>query len=255
MRHVPTLVQRELGAYFLGPMAWLILLAFQAMAWINFWELVETLARPQVGLSQLSDPMVTYISGSVPFWIAILVAVPALTMRLLAEEKRSGTVEILLTAPITETEVVVSKWVAGVIMYLVLLIPYALYLPFLYYQGEFRFDLGPLAALSIGLTTMGMMFVAIGLFFSALSRNQIVAAICTFAVLFLMLMVTFLGYRYVAASRTGWAEALKFCSVLYQAYGFSAGQLDLRVLVLHLSVVVFVLFLTVKVLQSREDRA
>ncbi len=254
MRHVPTLVRRELGAYFLGPMAWLILLGFQAIAWLNFWDLVEVLARPQVGLSQLSDPMVTYISGSMPFWIAMMVAIPALTMRLLAEEKRSGTIETLLTVPISETEVVTAKWAAGVIMYLVLLIPYALYLPFLYYQAEFHFDLGPIAALSIGLTTMGMMFISIGVFFSALTRNQIVAAIGTFVVMFLMLMLTFLGYRYVAGRGAVWAEALKFCSILYQAYGFGVGQLDLRVLAMHLSVAIFMLYLAVKVLQSREDR-
>ena len=165
MRHVPTLVRRELGAYFLGPMAWLILLGFQAIAWLNFWDLVEMLASPQRGLSKLSDPMVNYISGSMPFWIAVMVAVPALTMRLLAEEKRSGTIETLLTVPVTEVEVVTSKWLAGVVMFLVLLIPYVLYLPFLYTQGEYHFDLGPVISLAIGLTTMGMMFVAIGVFF------------------------------------------------------------------------------------------
>ena len=87
--------------------------------------------------------MTTYISGSPAFWIAVLVAIPLLTMRLLAEERRSGTIETLLTLPVTETEVVLAKWLAGVVMYLVLLVPFALYLPFLYYQAHFDFDLGP----------------------------------------------------------------------------------------------------------------
>ena len=104
-------------------------------------------------------------------------AIPALTMRLLAEERRSGTIETLLTLPVTETQVVLAKWLAGVVMYLVLLIPFALYLPFLYFQARFYFDLGPVLALAIGLTTMGMMFIAVGLLFSAMTRNQIVAAI------------------------------------------------------------------------------
>ena len=81
MRHVHTLLNRELGAYFLGPMAYLVLLAFQVIAFLNFWELVDTLSQPQRELSSLRDPMTTYISGSPAFWIAILVAIPMLTMR------------------------------------------------------------------------------------------------------------------------------------------------------------------------------
>src|SRR6516165_4998064 len=149
MRHVPTLLRRELAAYFLGPMAFLVLLAFQAIAWLNFWELVDALSRPQQSVSGRQDPLNLYISGSTPFWFAILFAVPALTMRLLAEERRTGTIEPLLTVPVSETEIVLSKWLAGVVMYLVLLVPFALYLPFLYYQAKFYFDLGPLVCLGV----------------------------------------------------------------------------------------------------------
>src|SRR6266404_5347502 len=155
MRHVPTLLRRELGAYFLGPMAFLILLGIQVIAWLNFWELIDSLSRPQVALSSRFDPMNMYISGSPPFWIAMLVAVPALTMRLIAEERRSGTIETLLTVPVSDAEVVISKWLAGVVMYLVLLLPYLVYLPFLYYQGRFKFDVGPVFSLVIGLATIG----------------------------------------------------------------------------------------------------
>src|SRR5271170_5265385 len=149
MRHVSTLLNRELGAYFLGPMAYLVLLAFQVIAFLNFWELVDTLSQPQRELSSRSDPMTTYIAGSPWFWIALLVAIPMLTMRLLAEERRSGTIETLLNLPVTETEVVVAKWLGGVVMYCVLLVPFGLYLPFLYYQARFEFDLGPLLALAL----------------------------------------------------------------------------------------------------------
>ena len=251
MRHVPTLLRRELGAYFLGPMAFLILLAFQFVAWLNFWELVDTLSRRQESFSSLRDPLNNYISGSTLFWIAVLVAIPALTMRLIAEERRTGTIETLLTVPVTETEVVVAKWLAGVVMYLLLLVPFAIYLPFLYFQAQFHFDPGPMLALGLGLTTIGMMFVSIGLFFSALTRNQIIAAIWTFVVLFLVLLLTMLGYSYAAERQAPWADAMRFVAVLYQVQTLGTGRLDVRFLVLHLSVCAFMLYLTVKVLESR----
>ena len=177
-----------------------------------------------------------------------------LTMRLLAEERRSGTIETLLTLPVTETEVVVAKWLGGVLMFCMLLVPFALYLPFLYYQAKFNFDIGPLLTLFVGLTTMGMMMIAIGLFMSSLTRNQIVAAIWTFVVLFLMVVLIPLVFSFAARQHMPWAEGVRFMAILYQIQNFSLGQLDLRYLALHLSVCVFMLFLTVKVLETRTNR-
>jgi len=253
MRHVLILARRELATYFLGPMAFLILLAFQGIAWLNFWDLVDGLARNSRALSGVRDPLNTYITGSTPFWIGMLVAVPALTMRLLAEERRSGTIEPLLTAPLTEAEVVVAKWLAGVFMYLVLLLPFALYLPFLYYQAKYQFDLGPVVSLGVGLTTLGMMFIAIGLFFSALTRNQIVAAISTFAILFLLILLTTVLANYAAYRRSSYAEGLQFVSVLNQMGTFGSGRLDFRFLAIHLSTCVLMLYLTTKVVQFHRE--
>ncbi len=252
MRHVLTLMRRELAAYFLSPIAYLILLAFQLIAWINFYQLVEVLRQPQIAFSGLHDPMNTYISQSSTFWIAMMVAIPALTMRLLSEERRSGTIETLLTVPVSEAEVVVGKWAAGVAMYLVLLLPFAVYLPILRHYGKFPFDTGPLISLGIGLTSAGMMFVAIGLFFSALTRNQVVAAVGTFVALFSLLIVTLLGYREaVTRQNLGLAATLQYISILPQVQEFGRGLLDLRYVTLHLSVTAFLLYLTTKVIQNR----
>ncbi len=251
MRHVLPLLRRELGSYFLSPMAYLILLAFQVIAWLNFWELVDALGRAPQVFSNLRDPMNTYISGSTPFWIALLVALPALTMRLIAEERRSGTIETLLTVPVTEAEIVVAKWLAGVVMYVVLLVPFAFYLPFLYYQARYYFDVGPLVSLGIGLTSLGMMFVAIGLFFSALTRNQVVAAIWTFVVLFLLVLLTLLAYNQAASQGSSLAEPIQYVAVLYQVHSFGAGRFDPRIVALHLSVTLLMITMTVKVLELR----
>lgn len=251
MRHVVILLRRELGSYFLGPIAFLILLAFQFIACLNFLQLVESLSRPQQSLSSQFDPMNMYISWSVPFWMAVLVAVPALTMRLISEERRSGTIEALLTVPVTEAEVVVSKWLAGIVMYLMLLVPFFLYLPFLYYQGRFRFDVGPVISLLIGLTSIGMMFVSIGLFFSALTKNQIIAAIWTFVMIFLLVVLTWVVYVLAAERQSDWSDSLRFIAIVPQLQVFGSGKLDLRYVTLHLSVTAFTLYLTVKILQTR----
>jgi ABC-2 type transport system permease protein len=254
MRHISTLLNRELAAYFLGPIAYLVLLAFQVIAFLNFWELVDALSQPQHEFSSMRDPLNTYISASPGFWIAVLVAIPALTMRLMAEERRSGTLESLLTLPVTETQVVLAKWLAGVVMFSLLLVPFGLYLPFLYYQAHYYFDVGPMLTLTLALITMGMMFVAIGLFFSTLTRNQIVAAVWTFVVLFFMIVMLPLVYFFAARQHTGWADGIRFCSVLYQIRSFGLGQLDLRYLAIHLSICVFMLSLTIKVLENRGNR-
>jgi ABC-2 type transport system permease protein len=254
MKHVPTLLRRELAAFFLGPMAYLVLLAFQVIACLNFWQLVIELSQPQREFSSLRDPMTSYISASTPFWIALLVAIPALTMRLLAEERRSGTIETLLTAPVTETEVVVAKWLAGVVMYLTLLVPFALYLPFLYHQARFYFDVGPVVSLAIGLTTLGMMFIAIGLLFSATTKNQIVAAIGTFVAMFLLIVLTLLLSGVGTMQNAPWTDAVRFAAVLYQVQSFGQGQLDLRYVAFHLSVCAFALYLTVKWLEATRGR-
>ena len=251
MRHVPTLLRRELAAYFLGPMAYLILAAFQVIALVDFYVMVRQLADPRTVAGGLVDPMNAYVAGNLVFWIALLVAVPALTMRLLAEERRSGTIEGLLTVPITEAEIVVAKWLAGVVMFWALLLPFALYLPVLRHYGKFPFDLGPVAALAIGLTTIGMMFVAIGVFFSALTRHQVVAAIATFGALFVLIVVTNLAHTTAVQNGESWADAARFVAILPQAAAFGTGRLDVRFPALHLSVAAVLLYLAVKVLQSR----
>lgn len=101
---------------------------------------------------------------------------------------------------------------------------------------------------------MGMMFVAIGLLFGATTRNQIVAAVWTFVVLFLMVVLTLLLYYYGARQQAGWAEAIRFLAVYVQVRAFGQGQLDPRTIALHLSVCVFALYVTVKILETGRRR-
>ena len=204
MRHVPTLLRRELGAYFLGPMAYLILLAFQVIAWLNFWELVDTLEPAPADRSRAcATRMNTYISGSTPFWIALLVAVPrpddAADRRGAAHrddrdpadgpgdrdrdrrgEVAGGRGDVPASCSCRSPSICRSSTTR---------------------RGSTS-TRARSSALAIGLTTMGMMFVAIGLFFSALTRNQIIAAIWTFVVLFLLVVLTLLVYYYAVPQQS-----------------------------------------------------
>ena len=253
MRHVPTLFRRELAAYFLGPMAFLILLAFQAIAWGQLLVAGREPVAAQPVVLRPARPVERLHLRQLAVLARLAGRYPVLTMRLLAEERRSGTIEQLLTAPVTEAEVVVSKWLAGFCMYMVLLLPFALYLPFLYYQGNYKFDVGPVVSLGIGLASIGLMLVAIGLFFSSLTKNQIIAAVLTFVTVFLLIFVARWAFEFAASRRASWAEAVQFLSVIDQVNTFGSGQLDFRFLAIHLSVAIPLLYLTAKVLEYRRD--
>ena len=103
----------------------------------------------------------------------------------------------------------------------------------------------------IGLTTVGMMFVAVGVFFSALTRNQIVAAIGTFVALFMLVLLALVAFEFAQDRGSSWADGLRYAAVLFQVTSFGLGQLDVRYLAMHLSVTAFMLFVSVKVLQLR----
>ena len=254
MRHVPALLARELAPSS-GPMAYIVLMAFQVIALLNFWELVDALSQPQREFSSIRDPMTTYVSASPLFWFSILVAVPLLTMRLIAEERADRHHrDAAHLACFRDRDCVLemacrADHVPGSAD------PFALYLPFLSLPGEISTSTWDRClSLGIGLTTMGMMFVAIGLLFSALTRNQIVAAVWTFVVLFLMVVLTLLLYFYGARQQAEWAEAIRFLAVYVQVRAFGQGQLDLRTIALHLSVCVFALYVTVKILEAGRRR-
>src|SRR5262245_310176 len=239
MRNLSTLTGRELSAAFLSPVAYLMLIGMLVVAGLNWWDLVTELASPQFEFAGLQTPMLRYIAFNLWFWISSLFIAPILTMRLLSEEKRSGTIEVLMTAPVTETEVVLSKYFAAVLVYALLWVPSIVYLWVLKRYAKAEFDMLPVLGIYIGVLTVGAMFVSIGLFFSSLTRNQIVAAMMCFAVI-LLVFALFVGSIYAerSAQYSSWAPALKFIGVFWHLQDFGLGKMDIKYLILHVSVVV-----------------
>jgi ABC-type transport system involved in multi-copper enzyme maturation permease subunit len=184
---------------------------------------------------------------------ALVVLVPALTMRLFAEEKRTGSLEVLLTAPVNEVPVVASKFLASWLFFLFCWVPSGLFLIALRAVGDTPFDYRPVLGFYVALAAQGVMFIGIGLFFSALTRNQVVAAVLTFVVMLLLLGCTLLRFIPGALGLPQFLlDAMGRLSFYHMLRDSLGGQLPLRDVALFVSLGVFWLFLAVKVLEARK---
>jgi ABC-2 type transport system permease protein len=177
VRKLFAIVGREWRAYFLSPLAYVILTAYMFLNGIIFSRIVAFLSSPGAPHDRFLSLMFT----NTYFWIFTLFIIPILTMRLLAEERRSGTLEVLLTSPVSETTVVVGKFLGALGFFLVLWLPSLLFI--LFVRAKTSVDLGAAASGYAGIALLGAYFLAIGTFASALTKNQILAAILTFAIL------------------------------------------------------------------------
>ena len=244
------MTRRELASFFYSPVAYIVLFAMTAVGYLNFVLFVnlQLLSALDEGGTAMEPIVQNYMVALLPVFSVIFV-VPALTMRLLSEEKRTGTLEVLLTAPLDEFSVVMSKFLAVLIFYFLLWVPWAFYLVILRVEGGKPFDYRPLLSFTAANLCSGAAFLAMGMFFSSLNRNQIVSAVLTFAGMSL-LFTTFLLERFVTSPT--WQAVFKqisFVDLWIQSLG---GKLYLRDVVLQSSIAAFFLFLTVKVLEARK---
>jgi ABC-2 type transport system permease protein len=250
------LVRRELAAYFLSPIAYMVLLGITTVAAFAFWWLVEEMGDPSLSFQQQQEPVIQYMGLNILLLFCLMVVVPVSTMRLLSEERRSGTIESLLSAPVTEAEVVLGKFLGCLIFYMSAWVPWGLFLGVLYFVGDVEFDPWPVLSVYIGLLTLGCTFVAGGLLFSSLTRNQIIAAILSFAMMMGLLVLIIVQGQVQAwgPDYQDYVEPMRYLSFWWQMRDFGLGKLDLRYVALHLTTAGFLLFVTVKVLESRKWR-
>jgi gliding motility-associated transport system permease protein len=243
------LTRRELGAFFLSPIAYLVLFGFSILAWVAYMAFLSRLTSTR---GSVFEPVVrAYVFDFFPVITAIFV-VPILTMRLLSEEQRSGTLEVLLTAPVDETVVVFSKFLAALISYLFVWLPYFLYLLALPLSGASPFDYRPLLSFLIATVVTGAAFMSMGLFFSSLTKNQIASAVLTFAG---MVLLTFCSWG-IDSSAEGsvWNKLMTHMSYINLWFNTLEGKITPQLLLFPISMTILFLFLTVKVLESRKWR-
>jgi ABC-2 type transport system permease protein len=182
--------------------------------------------------------------------IILVFVIPIVTMRSISEERRTGTLETLLTAPVTDTQVVVAKFLGCWIFYLAMLAPTLLYLAALASFGNP--DYGPVASGYIGLALLGALYVAVGILASSLTSNQVIAAVVGFVVL---IVLALLGPWVGAAVPSPWRGIVQQASIRLHYIDFSQGVVDLVHVLYFVVLTLYALFITVKVLESRRWRS
>ncbi|HWZ86621.1 MAG TPA: ABC transporter permease [Thermoanaerobaculia bacterium] len=243
MRKLFAIVGREWRAYFLSPLAYVILTAYMFLNGLIFAKIVSFLATPGGPRERFLPIMFT----NTFFWIFLLFIVPILTMRLLAEERRSGTLEVLLTSPVSETQVVLGKFLGALGFFLVLWLPSLVFI--LYIGAKTDVDLGAVAAGYLGIALLGAYFLSIGTFASAVTKNQILAAILAFA----MLIPIFSVGLFESGSDPARQSLIGYLNIWEHMDEFARGVVDTRRLVYYLSGTVFFLLLAATVLSSKKE--
>jgi ABC-2 type transport system permease protein len=253
------LTRKELEIYFATPIFYIIGFFFLVLAGYFFYtnviyykivgmQAAAQASNPQVA-AQLNPLQMIYRPLFSVLAIVLLFIVPIITMRLLAEEKRSGTAELLFTYPITDWGVILGKFSAALLVYIIFLaftLSYSLALTFMT-----PLEWGPIGAGYLGLVLLGAAAMALGLFASSLTENQIVAGVVGFALLLLFWIIGWVQ----SLGTGGLGQALQFLSLLDHFEPFTTGVINTRDLVYCVSFIYFFLFLTKRQLESRRWRA
>jgi ABC-2 type transport system permease protein len=238
-----TIARREVGAFFVSPIAYVVMTVWLLVFGGVFFLLAMFLSSAGPGENLLQ----AFFGGTTLFYLPLLVFSPMLTMRLLAEERAQGTLESLMTAPVTELQVVLGKYLAAMVFWVALWAPTLLYVWLVARGGEGNVDWGAMAATYTGILGIGVLYMAVGLFMSSVARNQIVAAMLTFLVLGGLFGIGLAGY----ATLDDQSRAIfEYVGLWTQMASFAKGIVDTRYLVYDVSIAVLALFLTVRVLQA-----
>lgn len=243
-------LERELKGFFYSPIAYVVICFLLFTTGFDFWIIVNAMNRTP-GYSTVVEGFFQLLP-----WFGFIFVFPLLTMRLFAEEFKMGTIEPLATSPITDLQIVLAKYFASLMFYMLI------WVPSLFYFLIFQYITKENASTAVGaiwssyliLLLMGMFYLSIGCFASVLTRNQIIAAVVSFC---LIVVVFFFGVL-AAVVQTGTAtfrDLMSYISAFEHLGDFSRGIIDSRPIVYYLSMTGFMLFLTFQVFQFRKWRA
>ncbi|MEI8205358.1 MAG: ABC transporter permease [Kiritimatiellales bacterium] len=242
MRTFFALWRRELSAMFLSPIAYVMLMFFLLVTGCGFYWLVKENLEVMRSVQGLM----------VVIWACMLIVVPVLTMRTFAEERKNGTFETLMTAPVKDSTVVTAKFAGVLAFFVIMCAPTLLYLVIaglLAPEAAHLIEAGPIAGGYLMVCLIGSAFIALGMLASALTSNQIIAAISTFSV---MSIFFFGGLFEPHLSKNSMVREIGgYLSSALHLMEAARGVFDSRSLILYLSVTTFFLFATVKAIEAR----
>ena len=253
MRNTLAIAQRELNAYFSSPIAY-VLIGFFALlfGWFFYVPLAYFEQQSmQMGMNptqalninqMLINP--TFMNTTVIF----LFLFPLITMRTYSEEKRSGTIELLLTSPVTDVQIIMGKFVGALLLYCAMLAVTLIHMAILFIFGDPEWK--PIATGYLGLLLMGGCFLSLGLFISSLTKNPIVAAMATFAVFLMLWVISWISTFVGPTTQT----VLQYLSLTEHFDDFAKGIIDTKHVIYYLSFMAFGLFLTAKSVDSERWR-
>ena len=251
MSNILAITQKELKGYFASPIAYVVIGFYALIFGFFFYSLVLYFDRqsmqmmglggqgPSVNVNeQLIRP--AFLNAMVVF----LFVLPMITMRTYSEEKRSGTIELLLTSPLTDFQIIMGKFLGAMALYATMLAVTLIHIALLYWAG--KPELIPIVTTYLGLLLLGGCFISVGLLISSLTKNQIVAVMVTFSV-FLMLWVINWIASFVGPTAQ---QVLNYLSITDHLDDFTRGIIDTKHLVYYLSFIAFGLFLTARAVDT-----
>ena len=255
MRNIWVICRKELRSYFVSPVAYVLFVMFALIFGWFFWNMLGAFVfysmasqmRGEMTPMNVNEQILRQLLGNMN--VVGLFFIPVITMRLFAEEKRNGTIELLATSPIQDFEVILGKWLAAVALYAGMLLLTGVNLAFVFKYGNP--DWKPMAVGYLGLLLQASALLAIGTFISSLTKNQIIAGAASFGV---CLLVFVLGWASAYETST-WAQVLSYMSVTSHMESFTKGVLDSKDAVYYVTVIFLGLFLTARSLESLRWRS
>ncbi|MBW2090974.1 MAG: ABC transporter permease subunit [Deltaproteobacteria bacterium] len=246
--------KRELKVYFMSPIAYAVMVIFLVTAGYFFYTGMsyysmlsfQAAQNPQLYRVNLSEIVMNPLFGNIS--VVMLLMIPALTMRLFAEEKKTGTYELLFTYPLRDVEVLLGKYFAAMGVFTVMVGLTGVYLILLLFLGKSVPDVVPAGYL--GLFLMGAAFMSLGILVSAMTENQIVASVVSFGLLLILWLLSW------TSSMVGpdLGKIFEYLSLIKHFQNFSRGLLDTADLAYYVCFIFFFLFLTLRILESKRWR-
>ena len=255
MKQTLLICKKEFKGYFTSPIAYLLMAFFALIFGFGFYTATRDIMRFSLQAQMMGQQQPTNLNDQIirpllGFASTIaLFLIPMITMRLIAEEKKTGTIELLLTSPVKDLDIIIGKWMGAMLLYLCILGMSVINIAMLFAWG--KPDLKPVLIAYLGLILQGGCLLAIGTFISTLTRNQIIAGGVTFFVCLLLWLLSWM----TAFDSTGFSQVIGYLSIITHFDNFAKGLLSLKDVVFYLSMIFFALFLTARSLESLRWRA